>query len=111
MKTPTNKKSRSRQRAKLTSAPPSKAPPQLTGELPKTVEVRIPNVSAPTKELRERFRESHRHILDEIVSGPSPNQEIDISKDISVSKIALGDYVTLDWQHYEEIKETIQVIR
>jgi DNA replication protein DnaC len=63
------------------------------------------------KEEREQFRDSHKAILDQIVSGAAPKVQIDITKEIKVGKIALGDYVTLDWQHYEEIKRVIRTIR
>ena len=68
--------------------------------------------AAPRREMRERFKDSHKHIQEAIVTGngPSSRQEIDITKDIGVSKLALEEYVTLDWQHFEEIKQLIKKI-
>ncbi len=66
---------------------------------------------APRKELQESFRESHEFIKKRIVSG-SPSEEIlNIEKQYRVSQAALGDYLTLDWQHYEEIDSLMKVIR
>lgn len=62
------------------------------------------------KDLREQFRESHKSILDQIINESAPKKNIDISKEIAVSKIALDDYVTLDWQHHEDIQKLLKVI-
>jgi DNA replication protein DnaC len=69
-----------------------------------------PQKVRPKKELREQFRDSHKSILDQIINETSPKGDIDITKEIGVSKIALDDYVTLDWQHYEEIQKLLKVI-
>src|SRR5262245_53174327 len=63
--------------------------------------VKIGPVDTRKKEVRDRLRESHKHIQETIVTGPPPPHEIDIISDIVVSKMALDKYVTLDWQHFE----------
>jgi hypothetical protein len=69
-----------------------------------------PNTTTPKKEIRDQFRESHKAILDLIVNEVSPKENLDITAAIRVSTIALGEYVTLDWQHHEEIQKLTRVI-
>ncbi len=59
----------------------------------------------PEKTTEDRVKESHKYIQETIVTGAAPRKEIDITKDIGVSKLALDEYVTLDWQHYEDIRK------
>lgn len=66
---------------------------------------------AAKKELSANFRESHRFIREQIVVGHLPEQELDITKQFRMSQIALDNYVTLDWQHYQEIQKLMGIIR
>lgn len=66
---------------------------------------------APEEEVHQQFRESHTHIKKTIVDAPPPTNEINIVADMTVSRIALGEYVTLDWDHYEAIKNLIQKVQ
>jgi hypothetical protein len=72
--------------------------------------IETPSV-AEKRALRDQFRESHKKIQDLVVNAREPQQNIDIVAEFGVSKLVLGEYVTLDWQHYEDIIKLMGVIR
>jgi DNA replication protein DnaC len=79
-----------------------------------TPEVRKPIEAtsvAEKKAFRDQFRESHKKIQEQIVKTLHPQQTIDIVAEFRMSKFILDEYVTLDWQHYEDIIKLIAVIR
>jgi hypothetical protein len=62
------------------------------------------------KDLQEKFRKSHKFIKERIVTGDPPEETLDITEQFQDSHLALGDYVTLDWQHCKEIYSLMAAI-
>lgn len=63
------------------------------------------------KALQEVFKISSQYIRDQIVIGTPTTEELNITTHFKMSQVALTNYVTLDWQHYQEIDSLMQVIR
>jgi hypothetical protein len=63
------------------------------------------------KALQESFKNAYQYIKDQIVLGTPTGEELDITAQFKTSQFALTNYVTLDWQHYQEIESLMQVIR
>jgi hypothetical protein len=62
-------------------------------------------VAAPVAEdPQKKLGASHEFIAEHVVTGSPPTEPLDISKQFKDSHDALGDYVTLDWQHCVEIQ-------
>lgn len=73
--------------------------------------IAVHDSAVPTKKIQDQFRESHKYIKDHIVDGEPPTEDLDIRNQFVMSHYALDDYVTLDWNHYEEIDKLMKVIR
>lgn len=59
---------------------------------------------------QDKYKKAHDYLLEKIVTRKSPQSDIDISPHYPISKEALGDYVTLDWYHREDIRAKIRDI-
>src|SRR5713101_7959371 len=62
------------------------------------------------KDLQGRFGKSHKFIKERIVTVTPPEEILDIREQFQDGHLALGDYVTLDWQHCEEIYSLMAAI-
>ena len=71
----------------------------------------MPTSRSPLKILSDLYERSRKVILDEIISETHPEKEIDISAAYRRSKMLLGSYVTLDWEHRNNIRDVITSIQ
>jgi hypothetical protein len=61
---------------------------------------------SPNEIMRDRLDTARKAVLDEIINRTDENEnEIDLVKPFLVSSQLLGDYVTLDWPHYNSIRQ------
>ena len=68
---------------------------------------------SPRKKLKgveERYTEARQQITSAILSESPPTEDVDISFGYRQSRSLLGDYVTLDWQHRQDILRIITQI-
>jgi hypothetical protein len=68
----------------------------------------------PRKKLKgveERYTEARQQIASAILSESPPTEDVDISFGYRQSRSLLGDYVTLDWQHRQDILRIITQIK
>jgi len=63
------------------------------------------------KGLEERYKEARQHIAVAILKESPPAEDVDISEAYQQSRSLLGDYVTLDWQHRQDILRIINQIK
>ena len=110
-------------------APADKAPPEMKPQSGKassqgnasatepSEEAAVVPVSASEgpdphrKELQDNFKEAHALITKCILGQDPGEQELNIVKAFRVSQAVLDQYVTLDWQHYEDIDRLMKAIR
>lgn len=59
--------------------------------------------------LEQPFELAKAKIRRSILLGAPPRDEVNMSKEYSQSKETLGEYVTLDWQHIQQIERLITV--
>lgn len=72
------------------------------------MEVRVTgNRSRILKMIEKRYQESRKEIITILLGEDSPTSDVDITGAYERSRVLLGDYVTLDWDHRREINEII----
>ena len=60
---------------------------------------------SPNEIIRDRLERARTAVLDEVINRTDEDEnEIDLVKPFLVSSQLLGDYVTLDWPHYNSIR-------
>jgi DNA replication protein DnaC len=91
--------------------PMAQAKSQASSRELKSEQASARNEEAKRKDLEKKVRESHEFIKDRIVEGPKPSRDVRITAQFGFSETALGDYVTLDWKHIEEIASLMKAIR
>ncbi|MFC1635021.1 ATP-binding protein [Planctomycetota bacterium] len=57
----------------------------------------------PQEEREHLFRKLRQDITNKIITEEKPSRKIDLSESYYLSRETLGEYVTLDWKHSEEI--------
>lgn len=61
-------------------------------------------VRASKENLRDRLRKAREEVTEKIINRTDSKKDIDLVWPFAVSSQLLGDYVTLDWPHYEAIR-------
>lgn len=62
------------------------------------------------KHIANQFAEARKTIATEVIDGSSRNQEIDLVSPYRLSKNLLGEYVTLDFPHWKQLRELRRTI-
>jgi len=63
------------------------------------------------KGLEERYKKARQDIASAFLDKSPPSDNVDISEAYQQSRSLLGDYVTLDWQHRQDILRIINQIK
>ena len=63
------------------------------------------------KGMEDRYKKARQDIAHAILEEDMPSEMIDISDSYQKSRILLGNYVTLDWQHRQDILRIINKIK
>jgi len=63
------------------------------------------------KRMEDRYKKARQDIAHAILEEDMPSEMIDISNSYQQSRILLGNYVTLDWQHRQDILRIIYQIK
>jgi hypothetical protein len=63
------------------------------------------------KGMEERYKKARQDIAVSILDDSPPVENVDISEGYQQSRILLGNYVTLDWQHRQDILRIINQIK
>ena len=71
----------------------------------------ITTKNAYLRHMEQGFTKARTAILAGILSSEPPKKDVDISEAYMQSASLLGDYVTLDWQHFLDIRTVLGTIR
>jgi predicted AAA+ superfamily ATPase len=63
------------------------------------------------KMMEERYKKARQDIAGALFGEALPSENVDISEAYQQSRVILGDYVTLDWQHRLDILKIINQIK